>query len=88
VTNATGVTVIFFVDDVGAKPGTLAADGWRLEPAANAVDHRTIPSDASDGRRATVRALDTNGEVVFCRGFGFDQLKADQFPNTHYVIVE
>jgi len=79
VTNATSATVVFFVDDVGAAPGTLAADGWRLESGADAVDHWTIPSGASDGRRATVRAMDTNGAVLFCRRFGFDQLKADQF---------
>src|SRR5205085_864385 len=83
VTNATSATVVFFVDDVGAAPGTLAADGWRLQPGADAVDHWTIPSGASDGRRPTVRAMDTNGAVVFCRRLSAHGRAGCHAPSTH-----
>lgn len=77
--NGSGVALTVFVDDVGAKPGTLAADGVRLEPGADFVDHWVVPSGPQDQRRAKVRAVTSAGDLYYCHGFGFEELKNLQF---------
>jgi ABC-type glycerol-3-phosphate transport system substrate-binding protein len=79
VKNGTELTITYFVDDVGAKPGDAVADGVRLSPGADDVDHWLIPSGPQDNRRAKVRAMTSSGTVYYCHRFGFDELKKIQF---------
>jgi hypothetical protein len=79
VENLTGATVIFFVEGVDARPGSAMAEGTRLEPAADDVDHWLVPSGSQDSRRATVRAVAVIGEQLHCHRFGWAELNQIRF---------
>jgi hypothetical protein len=77
--NGADVPLTVFVDDVGAKPGTLAVDGVRLEPGADFVAHWVVPSGPQDARRAKVRANASSGGMYYCHQFTFDEMKNLRF---------
>lgn len=79
VENGSSAPVTFFVDGVGAQPGSGKADGTTLAPGSGHVDHWLIPSDSKDPRRATIRAVGPAGGVVYCRRFAYDELASLRF---------
>ncbi len=79
VKNGADEILTFYVDDVGAKPGQAVADGVRLSPGQEDVDHWLIPSDSQDKRRAKVRATTATGAVYYCHRFSFDELERIRF---------
>jgi hypothetical protein len=79
VNNTTGETVTFFVEGVDALGGSAMAEGTRLGPAEDDVNHWRIPEGAGDLRRATVRAVGVGGRQVFCHRFGWDELQQLRF---------
>jgi hypothetical protein len=85
VENGSNVPITFFVDGVGAQPGSGKADGVALAPGKDHVDHWLIPSDSRDTRRATIRAVDSAGAIVYCHRFSYDELDALRF---HVRIVD
>jgi hypothetical protein len=84
VTNGTSETLVFYVDDVGAKAGEAIFDGVRLPPGRDDVDHWIVPTNSGDARRANVRAVRTTGELFYCHQFGYDELKTVRF---HILIA-
>jgi hypothetical protein len=80
VQNQTGNPIVFFVEGTNATPGSAMAEGTRLGPGAESVDHWIIPSGRPfDDRKATVRARGLAGEQVYCHAFKFDELKLIRF---------
>jgi hypothetical protein len=79
VENGSSSLVTFFVEGVGAQPGSGKADGTTLTPGSDHVDHWLIPSDSNDPRRATIRAVSPTGAVVYCHRFAYDELSSLRF---------
>ena len=79
VENGTGATVTFFVEGVNARPGSAMAEGQKLAPGADDVNHWLVPEGSGDLRRATVRAVAVGGEQLYCHRFGWDELKQIRF---------
>lgn len=80
VENQSATLVVFFVEGTNATPGSAMAEGTRLQPGAESVDHWIIPSGRPfDDRKATVRARDLGGQQVYCHAFAFDELKRIAF---------
>jgi len=75
VQNSTRARVTFYVDGVNARPGSAFADGVTLEPGAEDVNHWVIPAGDNDQRKATVRAVNSAGSIVYCHRFGFAELR-------------
>jgi hypothetical protein len=79
VLNATDQSVTYFASGVGERPGSKAALGVSLAPGAADVDHWLYPDSTSGNRTASVYAVATTGELIFCRDLRWDDLKREFF---------
>lgn len=85
VENQTDTAVVFFVEGTNATPGSAMAEGTTLRPGGEKDAHWIIPSGRPfDNRKATVRARGVGGDQVYCRTFGFEDLKQIRF---HIVLT-
>jgi|SRR5216684_7491676 len=79
ITNGSRDVVTFYAQGVGESANSAVAVGVRLAPQASFVDHWLTPNAGSGNQRATVRATNATGVIVFCRQLSWSDLKLMEY---------